>query len=85
MARTVIEEICLRSMQLSERSVGARGLLRPYALERIHRDLTTYLKQPAPDATLTSIGEYMLNQESTHKLWNKTLAFEQNGKQKIST
>jgi alkylation response protein AidB-like acyl-CoA dehydrogenase len=69
MTRTVIEDICLRCMQLAERSVGSRGLIRPQALERIHRDLTTYLRQPAPDATLVAIGEYVLNQESTKNLW----------------
>lgn len=69
MTRTVIEDICLRSMQLAERSVGSRGLMRPGTLERIHRDLTTYLRQPAPDATLTAIGEYVLNQQNTDKLW----------------
>ena len=71
MTRTMIEEICLRCMQLSEKSVGSRGLMRPHALERIHRDLTTYLRQPAPDATLTAIGEYILSQESTSKIWEK--------------
>jgi alkylation response protein AidB-like acyl-CoA dehydrogenase len=70
MTRTAIEEICLRTMQLSERSVGARGLMRPNVLERIHRDLTFYLRQPAPDATLTAIGEYVLRQNQTaHELW----------------
>jgi alkylation response protein AidB-like acyl-CoA dehydrogenase len=70
MTRTVIEDICLRCMQLAERSVGSRGLIRPQALERVHRDLTTYLRQPAPDATLTAIGEYVLKQDTTHKLWH---------------
>ncbi len=70
MTRTVIEDVCLRCMQLAERSVGSRGLIRPQALERVHRDLTTYLRQPAPDATLIAIGEYVLNQETTQKLWH---------------
>jgi len=70
MTRTVIEDICLKALQLAEKSVGSRGLMRPHPLERIHRDLTTYLRQPAPDATLTAIGEYVLNQKTTNKLWN---------------
>jgi len=61
MTRTAIEEICLRIMPLAERCVGARGLLRPEPFERIHRDLTLYLRQPAPDATLVDIGRYVLN------------------------
>ena len=70
MTRTAIEEICLRAMQLAERSVGARGLMRPLPFERIHRDLTFYLRQPAPDATLIDIGQYVLKNETDgHDLW----------------
>lgn len=70
MTRTAIEEICLRVMQLAERSVGARGLLRPLPFERIHRDLTMYLRQPAPDATLADIGRYVAGSPvATHALW----------------
>ncbi|MBD2757208.1 acyl-CoA dehydrogenase family protein [Spirosoma validum] len=71
MARTAIEEICLRVMPLAERCVGARGLLRPNPFERIHRDLTLYLRQPAPDATLVEIGKYVLaNTQPAHRLWH---------------
>lgn len=71
MTRTAIEEICLNVMQLAERSVGARGLLRPLPFERIHRDLTMYLRQPAPDATLTDIGGYVASSSvATNDLWN---------------
>lgn len=70
MARTVMEDICLRSMHLAERSVGSRGLMRPYVLERLHRDLTTYLRQPAPDASMMAIGQYVLNQQNAAKLWD---------------
>ncbi len=70
MTRTAIEEFCLRVMQLAERSVGARGLMRPLPFERIHRDLTFYLRQPAPDATLADIGQFVLkNQTNGHDLW----------------
>ena len=71
MTRTAIEEICLRVMQLAERSVGARGLMRPLPFERIHRDLTFYLRQPAPDATLADIGQFVLkNKTNGHDLWH---------------
>ncbi|AKD56114.1 acyl-CoA dehydrogenase family protein [Spirosoma radiotolerans] len=70
MTRTAIEEICLRVMPLAERSVGARGLMRPLPFERIHRDLTFYLRQPAPDATVLDIGRYVLdNPQNAHELW----------------
>ncbi|WP_375446511.1 acyl-CoA dehydrogenase family protein [uncultured Fibrella sp.] len=72
MTRTAIEQICLEVMQLAERSVGARGLLRPLPFERIHRDLTMYLRQPAPDAALTDIGQYVSQQKTpTHDLWTR--------------
>ena len=71
MTRTVINEICLRCLRLAEHCVGARGLMRPHALERIHRDLITYTKQPAPDAILTSVGEYVLGKSSIAQLWKE--------------
>lgn len=68
--RAAIEDICLRVLPLAERCVGARGLLRPHAFERIHRDLTHYLRQPAPDAALGDLGRYVLQQASpAHDLW----------------
>ncbi len=72
MTRTAIEQICLTVMQLAERSVGARGLLRPLPFERIHRDLTMYLRQPAPDATLLDIGKYVAQHHNTcaDDLWH---------------
>jgi alkylation response protein AidB-like acyl-CoA dehydrogenase len=61
MARTAIEQICLDVMQWCQRSVGARGLMPPYPMERIIRDLTLYLRQPGFDATLQSAGNYALS------------------------
>ena len=71
MVRTAIEDSCLRTLQLAERCVGARGLLRPEPFERLHRDLTHYLRQPAPDAALADAGRFVL-QHSTpaHALWH---------------
>ncbi|GAC1654500.1 MAG: acyl-CoA dehydrogenase family protein [Herpetosiphon sp.] len=60
MCRTAVERVCLETMQLVERSVGARGLLQPHVFERVHRDLTMYLRQAAPDAMLDAAGEYAL-------------------------
>ncbi len=72
MARAVIENICLDILRLSERCVGARGLLRPNPFERIHRDLTLYLRQPGSDAALVDAGHYVLeSQDSSHALWHR--------------
>ena len=35
---------CLDMLQLAERCVGARSLLQPLPFERLHRDLTRYLR-----------------------------------------
>lgn len=63
MTRTVIEEICLNIMDESNRCVGARGLMEPFELERMHRDLTFYLRQPAPDATRTKAAEFFIHND----------------------
>lgn len=64
MTRVAIEQVCQSVMRLVEESVGARGLLRPHPVERIVRDLTLYLRQPAPDAALAGVGEYLLESEA---------------------
>ena len=64
MTRTAIEKICLDMLQLAERSVGARGLLQPLPFERLHRDLTHYLRQPAPDGALADVGRFVLDGKS---------------------
>lgn len=69
--RSAIEEICLRVIELAERSVGARGLLRPEPFERLHRDLAHYLRQPAPDAALAEAGRHVLaDPRPADSLWS---------------
>jgi alkylation response protein AidB-like acyl-CoA dehydrogenase len=60
MVRLAIEEICERVMGVAQHSAGARALLQPDPIERIIRDLTLYLRQPAPDAALAQVGRYAL-------------------------
>lgn len=70
MTRTAIERIGLEVMRLSERCVGARGLLHPQPFARLHADLTTYLRQPAPDIALAQVGQYVGEQTTAaHSLW----------------
>ena len=71
MARGAVETACLRVMQLAERCVGPRGLLAPQPLERLHRDLTIYLRQPAPDAAEATVGRHALvSERPAHGLWD---------------
>jgi alkylation response protein AidB-like acyl-CoA dehydrogenase len=72
MTRTVIENTCLKVMQFAERSIGSQAFLQASPLEQLHRDLTTYLRQPAPDAALTDIGVYVFNQGGVLNMWEGT-------------
>ncbi|WP_347239931.1 acyl-CoA dehydrogenase family protein [Oscillatoria sp. FACHB-1406] len=70
MMRTTVEQVCMDAIQLCERSVGTRGLLPPNPIERIVRDLTLYLRQPAYDAAIAGVGAYVLASETpVERLW----------------
>ncbi len=69
MVRTAIEQIGMEAIQLCTRSVGTRGLLPPHSIERIIRDLTLYLRQPAFDASIASVGQYVLKTDINATLW----------------
>ena len=61
MTRTALETICQDVIRLAEQSVGVRGLIATHPIERIGRDLTTYLRQPAPDLALAEVGRTWLD------------------------
>lgn len=56
MFRTGVREICEEVLKICEMCVGLQGMMEPHPLERIHRDLSTYLKQPGPDRALSAVG-----------------------------
>jgi hypothetical protein len=60
MTRVAMERIATRTMQLVTEGVGAHGLLQPARFERVIRDLTMYLRQPAPDQALADVGRASL-------------------------
>jgi alkylation response protein AidB-like acyl-CoA dehydrogenase len=60
LARLAVEKAGLELMELVHRSVGLQGLMRPHPIERISRDLATYLRQPGPDRALTTAAAWML-------------------------
>jgi alkylation response protein AidB-like acyl-CoA dehydrogenase len=64
LARLAVERAGLDLMELVHRSVGLTGFMRPHPIERISRDLATYLRQPAPDLALTNAAAWMLQQET---------------------
>lgn len=71
MTRLAIESICLEVMELTERAVGARGMQQTQPFERIIRDLTIYLRQPAPDAALANVGDFVFRSDlPAGELWD---------------
>ena len=59
-ARIAIETACLDAMRLVERSLGLAAFLQPDPIERVRRDLATYLRQPAGDEVLTEAAAHVL-------------------------
>lgn len=55
-ARGAVEAAALAVLEEAERGVGAAGMIAPHPLERLIRDLRTYLRQPNPDGALSSLG-----------------------------
>ncbi len=53
LARIAVETACLDAMHLLQRSLGLAAFRQGSSIERICRDLSTYLRQPAPDEVLT--------------------------------
>jgi alkylation response protein AidB-like acyl-CoA dehydrogenase len=53
LARIAVETACLDAMRLMQRSLGLSAFRQGNPVELICRDLSTYLRQPAPDEVLT--------------------------------
>lgn len=60
LARTAVERAGLDVLERAQRSVGLAGFLDAHPLERLGRDLATYLRQPGPDRALTSAAAFVL-------------------------
>ena len=70
LARLAVEAAALDLMQLVQRSVGLQAFLRPNPIERISRDLATYLRQPGPDRARTDAAAWILAQQvGVQDLW----------------
>lgn len=62
LARGAVERGAARMIEDVQRSVGLVGLMRPHPIERLSRDLATYIRQPAPDYALQSGAAHVLSQ-----------------------
>jgi alkylation response protein AidB-like acyl-CoA dehydrogenase len=61
LARIAVETACLDAMRLVQRSVGLSAFRQGNPIERICRDLSTYLRQPAPDEVLTEAASWFMD------------------------
>lgn len=59
-ARIAIEDACFAVMHLVERSLGLAAFMQPSPIERVRRDLATYLRQPAADEVLTQAAAHVM-------------------------
>src|ERR1700735_5354160 len=70
LARLAVEAAALDLMQLTQRSIGLQAFMRPNPIERISRDLATYLRHPGPDRALTDAAAWVLAQPvGAQDLW----------------
>ncbi|MDP3417458.1 acyl-CoA dehydrogenase family protein [Falsiroseomonas sp.] len=60
LARLAVERTALDVLELAQRSIGLQAFMRPNPIERVARDLATYLRQPAPDRALVGAAAHVL-------------------------
>ena len=60
LARIAVESACFELMRHAQRGLGLAALVQPNPVERLLRDLATYLRQPAPDLVLTEAAQHGL-------------------------
>jgi alkylation response protein AidB-like acyl-CoA dehydrogenase len=65
LARIAVETVCLDAMRLVQRSLGLSAFRSGTAVERICRDLATYLRQPASDEVLTAAAAHFASAAPT--------------------
>jgi alkylation response protein AidB-like acyl-CoA dehydrogenase len=58
LGRMAIEATCIETIELVQRSLGLSAFLQSNFVERICRDIATYLRQPAPDEALNVAAGY---------------------------
>lgn len=63
LARIAVEAACFDVMRHAQRALGLGALVAPNPVERMLRDLATYLRQPAADIVLTEAAQHHLARE----------------------
>jgi alkylation response protein AidB-like acyl-CoA dehydrogenase len=61
LTRMTVERSALTVIEAVQRGIGLRAFVRSNEVERICRDLSTYLRQPAPDLAMSDAAKTFLN------------------------
>jgi alkylation response protein AidB-like acyl-CoA dehydrogenase len=70
LARSAVERASLEVLEIAQRSIGLAAFSRLHPIEKLMRDLATYLRQPAPDRALAEGAGYVLASETPFsELW----------------
>lgn len=70
LTRTAVERAGLDVIELAQRSVGLQAFMQPNPLERLLRDLATYLRQPNPDGALAAAAGFVAERDAPiGELW----------------
>ncbi len=73
LTRGVTERAGLDVMEAAHRGLGLGSFMRPHPVERVARDLATYLRQPAPDGAMADAAAAVLaNAAPIRDLWGTT-------------
>lgn len=67
LSRGSFERLVLDAITLTRRNVGLRSTIAPNPLDRVLRDLETYLRQPAIDASRDNAARWLLDHHG--RLW----------------
>lgn len=65
LARHAVDAACGSAIQLVQRSAGLAAFVRPHRIERLCRDLATYMRQPAMDAVLEEAAITLFEQDQS--------------------
>jgi hypothetical protein len=63
LARLAVESACLDLIQITQRALGMAAFRRGTLTELLFRDLAMYLRQPAPDETLTEAAAHFTRRD----------------------
>ena len=63
LARIAVEKACLDAIRIVQRALGLSGFRRGELTELLYRDLSIYLRQPAPDEALTEAAAHFMQRD----------------------